>query len=89
MTRFMTKAAIAAVVLLTAAAAFGQEQATRPGWTFVPAFGYSQTYDDNVTLFGQADFDTSNNDLISVYTPQAWFGAGQRLQDAPVADLDR
>jgi hypothetical protein len=37
----------------------------------VPAFGYSQTYDDNVTLFGQADFDTSNNDLISVYTPQA------------------
>jgi len=67
----MTKAATAAVVFLTAATAFGQEEATRPGWTFVPAFGYSQTYDDNVTLFGQADFDTSNNDLISVYTPQA------------------
>jgi hypothetical protein len=67
----MTKAATAAVVLLTAASAFGQEQATRPGWTFVPAFGYSQTFDDNVTLFGNADFDTSNNDVISVYTPQA------------------
>jgi hypothetical protein len=71
MTRSMTKATVAAVVWLTAGAAFGQEQATRPGWTFVPAFGYSQTYDDNVTLFGRGDFDTSNNDLISVYTPQA------------------
>lgn len=67
----MTKAATAAVVLLTASVALGQEQATRPGWTFVPAFGYSTTYDDNVTLFGHADFDTANNDVISVYTPQA------------------
>jgi hypothetical protein len=67
----MTTAATAAVVLLTASVALGQEQATRPGWTFVPAFGYSTTYDDNVTLFGNADFNTSNNDVISVYTPQA------------------
>jgi len=67
----MTKAATVAVVLLTAATGFGQEQTARPGWTFVPGFGYSQTYDDNVTLFGQADFATSNNDVISVYTPQA------------------
>jgi hypothetical protein len=71
MTRFMTKAAMAAVVLLTAGTALGQEQTTRPGWTFVPAFGYSQTFDDNVTLFGEADLTTSNNDLITVYTPQA------------------
>ena len=67
----MTKAATAVVVLLTAGAALGQEQTTRPGWTFVPAFGYSQTYDDNVTLFGEAELATSNNDLISVYAPQA------------------
>ena len=69
MTRSM--ATTAAVVLAMAGTALGQEQATRPGWTFVPAFGYSQTYDDNVTLFGEADLATSNNDLISVYTPQA------------------
>jgi hypothetical protein len=69
--RTTTAAATVAALTLLAGAAFAQEQATRPGWTFVPAFGYSQTYDDNVTLFGQADFDTSNNDLISVYTPQA------------------
>jgi hypothetical protein len=67
----MTRAAAAAAVALAAGTAFAQEPAGRPGWTFVPSFGYSQTYDDNVTLFGRTEVGTANNDLISVYTPQA------------------
>jgi hypothetical protein len=71
MTRHMTKAAVAAAVVLAASAAPAQESVSRPGWTFVPGFGFSETYDDNVTLFGHAEIDTANNDLIAVYTPQA------------------
>jgi hypothetical protein len=71
MTRHMTRAAAAAAVVLAASAASAQEPAGRPGWTFVPSFGYSQTYDDNVTLFGRTEVGTANNDLISTYTPQA------------------
>src|SRR5688572_15584015 len=71
MTRYITNAAVAAVVVLAAGAARAQEPVSRPGWTFVPSFGFSETYDDNVTLFGQLEVDTANNDLISVYTPQA------------------
>jgi len=72
MTRHMTRAAAAAAVVLAASAATAQEQpAVGPGWTFTPSFGFSETYDDNVTLFGRTDVGTANNDLISVYTPQA------------------
>src|SRR5262245_50815114 len=72
MTRHRTIGTTAAVVVLAASAAFAQETAAgRPGWTFVQAFGYSQTFDDNVTLFGRTEVGTSNNDLITVYTPQA------------------
>jgi hypothetical protein len=71
MMRHTTIAAAAVAVVMAAGAARAQEPAARPGWTFTPSFGFSETYDDNVTLFGQTSFDTSNNDLISVYTPQA------------------
>ena len=71
----MTNAVVAVAVLLTAGAARAQEPVARPGWTFTPSFGFTETYDDNVTLFGETGFqppnDMSNNDLISVYTPQA------------------
>ncbi len=71
----MTKAVVAVAVVLAAGAARAQDPVARPGWTFTPSFGFSGTYDDNVTLSGQTGFeppnDVSNNDLISVYTPQA------------------
>jgi hypothetical protein len=50
-TRHMTNAVAAAAVVLAASAGRAQEPAARPGWTFVPSFGFSETYDDNVTLF--------------------------------------
>ena len=76
MTRHMTKAVGAVAVVLAAGAAHAQEPVARAGWTFTPSFGFSGTYDDNVTLAGQTGFeppnDTStNDDLISIYTPQA------------------
>ena len=75
MTRHMTTAVVAVAVVLTAGAARAQEPVARPGWTFTPSFGFSESYDDNVTLAGQTGFNppdnTSNNDLISAYTPTA------------------
>ena len=71
MTRYLTRAATAAAAaMLAASAASAQEPVVPPGWTFTPSFGFSETYDDNVTLFGRTDVGTTNNDLISVYTPQ-------------------
>jgi hypothetical protein len=69
--RHMTKAAAAVAVVVAAGAAHAQEPVARPGWTFTPSFGFSETYDDNVTLFGRTEVGAGNNDLISTYTPQA------------------
>ena len=72
MTRHMTRAAVAAAVVLAATAAAAQEEpASRPGWTFVPSFGYSQTYDDNVALFDQTLVTPPSDDFISIYMPEA------------------
>jgi hypothetical protein len=54
-----------------AATASAQESTGRPGWTFVPSFAFSETYDDNVTLFGRSTAESANNDFITAYTPQA------------------
>jgi hypothetical protein len=62
---------VAVAIVMAAGAARAQEPVARPGWTFVPSFGFSETYDDNVTLFGRTAVGTANDDLISVYTPQA------------------
>ena len=43
--------------MLAAGAARAQEPVARPGWTFTPSFGFGETYDDNVTLFGQTGFE--------------------------------
>src|SRR5918999_3701949 len=48
-----------------------QEPAARPGWTFVPSFGLSQTYDDNITLWAPSDAEEQNNDFITSYVPRA------------------
>lgn len=66
---------IAALALALAGTARAQEQlgsaepegALRPGWVFTPSLGFTETYDDNITLFGNRD--AQNHDLISSYTP--------------------
>ncbi|HEY6213985.1 MAG TPA: hypothetical protein VIW45_16940 [Vicinamibacterales bacterium] len=70
---------IAGLLLLTAATLRGQERigsgtptaSYRPGWTFTPTVGLSETYDDNISLFGQNTADTENNDFVRTYFPQA------------------
>src|SRR5215213_9416151 len=50
----------------------GAPQATyRGGWTFTPMFGFAETYDDNISLFGQGSADEQNDDLISTIFPAA------------------
>ena len=65
----MTEPSSRSGCVLAASGALAQEPASRPGWTFIPSFGFSETYDDNVTLFGQTGGRQRrhNNDLISVY----------------------
>jgi hypothetical protein len=43
----------------------------RPGWTFTPTFGVAETYDDNISLFGQNTAEAQNNDIVTTYFPQA------------------
>src|SRR4051812_36894337 len=68
----------AAVTLTIAASAAAQDQlgsaapapALRPGWVFTPSVGVSETYDDNITLFGSLE-PLNNNDLVSSVGPEA------------------
>jgi hypothetical protein len=41
------------------------------GWTFVPTFGFAETYDDNISLFGRGSADDQNDDYISSIIPSA------------------
>jgi hypothetical protein len=50
----------------------GAPQSTyRGGWTFTPAMGFSETYDDNVSLFGRNSAEEQNDDYISAFLPAA------------------
>jgi hypothetical protein len=73
MQRNTAVACVAGVLLLTAAAASAQQSAPAnwPGWTFTPSFGVGQTYDDNITLFGESRLDNRNDDVVTAYSPQA------------------
>jgi hypothetical protein len=69
-------AVLAAAATATAAAqgqvaSTGQDPSYRPGWTFTPSFGYSQIYDDNISLFAVRTVEDLNNDFVSSYTPAA------------------
>jgi hypothetical protein len=44
------------------------EPALRPGWVFTPSLGVSETYDDNITLFGNLE-PIDNSDLVSSVGP--------------------
>src|SRR4051812_43370955 len=70
---------VAALTLISAAAA-AQERPVggsapapsyRAGWTFTPSFGFSETYDDNFSLFGVNTAEQQNNDVVSSYFPEA------------------
>ena len=70
---------VAAALLVASAATAGAQErlgsaspepSLRPGWVFTPSLGFSETHDDNVTLFGTGDTareDTS--DLIASINP--------------------
>jgi hypothetical protein len=52
--------------------ASAQEPTGRPGFTFTPSFGFAETYDDNITLFGRGDAEElGSDDLITSYSPEA------------------
>lgn len=71
--------ALAAAVIMVATAARAQEKLgsaepeapARPGWVFTPSFGFAETYDDNITLFGRGDAENENNDFVSSYNGRA------------------
>jgi hypothetical protein len=75
--KHITRAVIVSMLSAAAATVSAQEKlgsatpedALRPGWVFTPSFGFSDTYDDNVTLFGRGDADNQNNDYIASFTP--------------------
>ncbi len=77
MPRHHCNAFAAAVLVVSASAAAAQErvgtsapeQATGPGWTITPSFGYGTTYDDNISLFAIRTAEEENDDLISTYHP--------------------
>jgi hypothetical protein len=43
----------------------------RAGWTLTPAFGFAETYDDNISLFGRGSAEEQNDDYISTVFPAA------------------
>src|SRR6266850_314464 len=43
----------------------------RAGWTFTPTFGFAETYDDNISLFGRNTAESQNDDYIATYFPSA------------------
>lgn len=42
-----------------------------PGWTFTPMIGFTETYDDNISLFGTETANEQNDDYISTINPAA------------------
>jgi len=50
----------------------------RGGWTFTPTFGFAETYDDNISLFGQNTAEQQNDDYISTIFPGADLHYGGR-----------
>lgn len=71
---------VVAALTLIPAAASAQERPTggsapepsyRGGWTFTPSFGFSETYDDNISLFGVNTAEQQNNDFVATYSPEA------------------
>jgi hypothetical protein len=54
------------------------------GWTFTPRFGFSETYDDNISLFGVGTADEHNDDYISTIFPGAelHYGGKHTTMDA-------
>jgi hypothetical protein len=82
-------ALIAGLLVLTTAGLRAQERigsaapvaSYRPGWTFIPTFGVAETYDDNISLFGQNTAEAQNNDVVATYFPQADLHySGPRMQ---------
>lgn len=49
----------------------GQAPSFRSGWTLTPSFGFVETYDDNISMFGVRTAENANNDLVSTYYPAA------------------
>jgi hypothetical protein len=43
----------------------------RAGWTFTPIVGIAETYDNNITLFGNGSADGLNNDYVMTFFPSA------------------
>src|SRR6185503_9626963 len=49
----------------------GPQTTYRGGWTFIPTMGFAETYDDNISLFGDGSADQQNDDFISTILPGA------------------
>jgi hypothetical protein len=71
--------AVLSVALTYAATGHAQErlsggsptQTYGPGWTFTPTFGFAETYDDNISLFGRGSAESQNDDFVQTYFPAA------------------
>src|ERR1051325_8852195 len=46
----------------------GPEQTTPPGWTITPTLGFTEIYDDNISLFGAGP--AVDADTIAAIAPQ-------------------
>jgi hypothetical protein len=72
MNRRISMTAVFVAVLASWLPASAQEPTARPGFTFTPSFGFSELYDDNITLFGRRDAaEIESDDFITSYSPQA------------------
>ena len=72
MNRRISMTAVFVAVLSSWHPASAQEPTARPGFTFTPSFGFSELYDDNITLFARPDAaQIESDDLITSYSPQA------------------
>jgi len=75
LTRFISLVAVGSLLLAAPARAQEKLGATsaspsyRAGWTFTPTFGFSETYDDNISLFGVNTAENQNDDYISSVSP--------------------
>jgi hypothetical protein len=74
MTKRMTVVLAAVLVAASAHAQERIESSSRPqnyraGWTFTPTFGFAETYDDNISLFGRNTAENQNDDYITTFFP--------------------